>query len=107
MDVLPHVHGAKRLRSESSIGRIAHGRSVQYVGTVGETSGRFGHVHGAKRLLANPHGAKCLVRGETTMGRNVNKYMGLGRNVHGANCQWGEKSINLNNYVIGYTAWNS
>jgi len=83
------VYGANRPWGDSS----SVGRNVR-----GETSVDVSpQVHGAKRLWANPHVAKCLVRGETSMGRNDHgaKRQYMGRNVLGANCQWGEKSINL------------
>jgi len=54
------------------------------------------HVHGRNVYGRIAHGAKCLVKGETSMGRNDHeaKCPYMGRNVHGAICQWGEKSIN-------------
>jgi len=70
MDVSPHVHGAKGLRGESSMGESpmdemsSAGRNVYSM-----------DVHGTKSLWANS------LWGEMSS---------VGRNLHGANRPWGE-----------------
>ena len=83
-----HIHGAKCLPGISSVGELPMG--IAY-GAKRLVWGDLPHVHGTKRLWANRLWGEMSNAGRIA---HEVKHPYMGRNLHGANCPRGVKSIN-------------
>jgi len=82
LDAIKHI-----VDDFSSHGQFAHGWTFRRMGESPVDVSSHGcspHVHGAKRLWANRLWGRCLVWGETSMGRNVHTWgeLSVGQKVY-------------------------